>query len=54
MLHGFLLYNSMSQLYVYYIPSLLSLPLIPSPASHSSGSSQTTELCSLYFIADSH
>ena len=49
MLYQFLLYNEVKQLYVYiyiYTPFLLDLPPT-SPSSHSSRSSQCTELSSL-------
>ena len=52
MLCWFLLYNKVNQLYVYIISSLLDLP--PTPLSHPSRSSQSTELSPLCSPEASH
>ena len=55
MLCQFLLYNKVNQLCVYiYISSLLNPPPISLPSSHSSRSSQSTELNSLCYTAASY
>ena len=52
MLHSFLLYNKVNQLYIYIYPHISSLLRLP--PSHPSRSSQSTELISLCYAAASH
>ena len=50
----FLLYNKVSQLYIYICPHISSLLRLPPSLSHPSRWSQSTELNSLCYVAASH
>ena len=54
MLCYFLLYNEENQPYIFIYPPPLDLPLRVPPPTHPFGSSQSTELSFLCFIAGSH